>query len=69
MKNKYFIPVSWEMSGLIEVEADSLQDAYDDLQANSDHHKLPEGSYVDSSFRVDEMDIEDIAAIYNGGKM
>lgn len=56
---KYKIPVSWEMCGIVEVEADSLDEAI--LEADDDCTPLPEGSYVDGSFRVDA----DFAAEYN----
>lgn len=48
---KYRIPVSWEMYGHVEVEADSLEEAIS--IAESDETPLPEGSYVNASFEVD----------------
>lgn len=61
-KKTYKIPYSWEVYGKAEVEADSLQDAIDIVE--SDEFPLPQGDYVDASFRVDhdiihEMNEED----------
>lgn len=52
LKN-YLIPVSWECSGEIKVEANSLEEA---LQYASDivHiFGLPNGIYVEDSFKID----------------
>lgn len=49
---KYKIPCSWQMYGMMEIEADSLEEAVE--IANSDEQNLPEGSYVEASFEVDE---------------
>ncbi len=40
------------MYGMMEIEADSLEEAVE--IANSDEQNLPEGSYVEASFEVDE---------------
>jgi len=53
-KKLYRIPVSWEMMGYIEKEAESLQDAIDYCYSNE--CKLPEGDYIDDSFIVDNGD-------------
>lgn len=47
------IPVSWEVSSVIKVEADSLEDAIKkfDEHENEEGYKLPtDGDYVDGSF-------------------
>lgn len=50
--NKYRIPVTWEMFGAIEVEAESLEEAIK-LAENDDQCLPPDGEYVDGSWVVD----------------
>jgi hypothetical protein len=49
MKKFYTVGVSWEMYGYVEVEADSYEDALE-LAYDCD---MPEGSYIEGSWRVD----------------
>lgn len=57
---KFKIPVSWEMYGFVEIEAETLDEAVN--RAWNDNIPLPYYSeYVDESFRVDEEDV----AIFN----
>ena len=54
-KKKFKLPVTWEMCGVVEVEAESLEAAVDYFNENSDHIKLPTGEdvvYVDGSFNL-----------------
>lgn len=55
---KFKIPVTWEMYGTIEIEADSLEEAiqkFDDIEINGEGHDLPlENYYVDGSFNREE---------------
>lgn len=63
---KFKIPVSWEMSGIIEVEANTLEKALEYFNTNSDDIPLPDGEYVDSSFTVTGgEDVESIWELYN----
>lgn len=66
MSKKVFkIPVIWEMSGYIKVEADTLDEAikkFDEKEASDDDYALPEGNYVDSSFQRED---EEICQIMN----
>ena len=48
---KYQIPVSWEMYGHVEVEADNLEEAIS--IAESYETPLPGGDYIMGSFEVD----------------
>jgi len=48
-KKTYRIPVSWEVYGHYEVEAESLQDAID----QTGEMCLPSGEYVMDSDRID----------------
>jgi hypothetical protein len=45
----YKIPVSWEMYGHITVEADTLEDAIE----MAEDFPLPDGSYIEDSFKID----------------
>jgi len=50
---KYLVPVVWQMSGMVEVEAKSAEDAFDEAEQNRDTYPLPEGFYVGDSFEID----------------
>lgn len=65
MKKKYKIPVawsdkiyevavSWTETGIIPIEADSLETAIKKAEETVDDIPLPEGEYLDNSFQVDE---------------
>lgn len=56
MKKTYKIPVSWELGGIIEVEADSLKEALKEFDDNMEEYDLPFGDYIDGSFERDEDD-------------
>ena len=52
---KFKLPVTWEVCGVVEVEAESLEAAVDYFNENSDYIKLPTGEdvvYVDGSFNL-----------------
>lgn len=52
---KFKIPVSWEMCGIIEIEADTLKEAIERAKENEDALPLPDdGEYIDASFVIDE---------------
>ena len=55
MKKKFIIPVMWQMYGLKEVEAETLEEAKKIAIEGS----LPEGDYVDESFELEEESIID----------
>lgn len=71
----YTIPVTWEMYGTIEVEAESLQDAIDMVNRDEDVYgkqfSLPdEQDYAEGSFEVsDGLTIEEIEDMYPDNKM
>lgn len=62
-KNEYVIPVCWEVSGKVRVQANSLQEAYEYVEKNLDNIPLDddeeysEGSYQISVDNVDECTI------------
>jgi len=49
----YKISCTWEVFGELEIEASTLKAALKKAKADDDI-SLPEGSYVDGSFRIDE---------------
>lgn len=56
------LPVTWEVSGFVDVEADSIEDAVKIFNRDSDYIKLPSDSeYVDASFRLSTEDPDKIA--------
>ena len=56
--NKYKIPVSWSVCGIMEVEANSLEDAID----KAEDMPLPtDTDYIDGSFEVNR----DMLEYYN----
>lgn len=57
--------VTWEMCGIVKVKAHSLEEAMDIFNETSDYIKLPNGEYVDSSFRLSTDDIEEMEAMVN----
>ena len=65
------IPVTWEMSGFIEVPEDKCPTLREAMKyATSDEVDLPDGEYVDSSFRLthemDEIDV--VREVYNNNR-
>ena len=65
---KFKIPVTWEVYGTINIEANSLEEAikqFDEIERNGEGHNLPlENYYIDGSFNREE-DEEHIKE-YNG---
>jgi hypothetical protein len=46
---KYRIPFAWSMFAIVEVEAENVDDAIQQVEDAN----LPEGSYVEGSFEID----------------
>lgn len=62
---KIKLPVSWEVCGFVEVEADSIEEAMEYFERNTDNIPLPDdGEYVDGSFALTCNEPE-VIAIYN----
>jgi hypothetical protein len=57
------LSVTWEMAGYVDVEADTLEDAMEKFNKESDYIKLPNGDYVDGSFRLSTEDVDEMEAI------
>jgi hypothetical protein len=45
------IPVSWEEYGVVEIDAETFEDAIRIFDEQSDDLPLPEGDYIDGSFK------------------
>jgi len=63
MSKIWKIPVTWEMYGVMNVLADSLEEAKE--LALSDESSLPKGDYVDGSCHIDD---ESVINEMNNGK-
>lgn len=65
---KFKIPVTWEMSGFVEVEAESLEDAVERFDNGyGDMCGLPKNSeYIEESLRrsCDDLPVQDVLNIY-----
>lgn len=59
---KIKLPVTWEVCGIVEVEASSIEEAVRIFNDECAEIPLPKGSYVDGSFQLTGN--EDIA-LYN----
>lgn len=54
---KIKLPVTWEAFGIVEIEANSIEEAVNYFNENSDYINMPKNSeYVDGSFRLSEND-------------
>lgn len=51
--DRYKVAVSWTEVGVVEIEAANVEDAIKKAEENIDHLILPEGEYLDESFRID----------------
>ena len=60
------IPVTWEMCGIVEVEANTLEEAME-LALDNDV-ELPEGDYVDDSFDLSMCEEDCIRSCYNNNQ-
>ena len=61
------IPVSWEVAGVVEIQAPTLDRAID-IARTDDTIKLPDGEYVCGSFDVTVDDDDLIRNYYNQGQ-
>ena len=52
----FTIPVRWQMTTVMQVEADSLKDAVQ--KVNQHGYELPDGAYVNDSFEIDYKKLE-----------
>lgn len=61
---RWKIPVSWEMFGIVEIEANTLEEALE--MAWDDFVDIPDnGNYIDASWRVDDENPEYVRKWFN----
>ena len=66
---KFYLPVTWEECGVIEVEADSLEMAIEYFNEHSDEIDVPnEKHYVDGSFCLSTAEAEDLRFMHESEK-
>ncbi len=51
----YKIPCTWMCCGAMNIQAESLEDA---IQLTRERGELPQGSYIDDSFEIDQEGLE-----------
>lgn len=67
MSKTWQVPVYWQMKSVVEVEADTLEDAI--YQVQTGDNPLPEdGEYLDGSWEAGDEDIEFVREVYNNGQ-
>ena len=63
-KRKFWkIPVTWECYGVVEVEGDTIEEALENFRKCEEEGEgcaLPEGDYVDGSFRLSDDNPEEL---------
>ena len=64
---KIRLPVSWEVCGMVEIEANTINEAMDIFEKTQDHIPLPDDfDYVDGSFDLTAKEPE-VIQLYNEG--
>ncbi len=64
MKRTWSIPVTWEMCGRVEIEAETKEEAIEIFKDVMQELPLPEESYyVDDSFELSTDNIEELKAM------
>ena len=55
------VAVTWQMCGYVDIPADTMEEAMEKFNNESDYIKLPtNGEYVDGSFRLSTDDVEEM---------
>lgn len=58
------VAVTWEMCGYVDIDADTMEEAMEKFNNESDYIKLPtNGEYVDGSFQLTSDDVEEMEAM------
>lgn len=68
MSKTWRIPVTWEEYGTVFIEADTLEEAMEIAKDEAGEIPLPEGDYVDGSWRLTETDTEVVRELYNNNQ-
>jgi hypothetical protein len=70
-KAVFRVPVTWEVYGLLEVEAETLEEAVEMVKRDEDQNGEPfdlptDSDYVEGSFRLSEgYSVEEIRDLFN----
>lgn len=62
------IPVTWEVCGMLKIEAKTLEEAMDIARDDDGEIPLPDGEYVDGSWRLSDQDVDFVRECYNDGQ-
>lgn len=55
------VAVTWEVCGYVDIEAETMEEAMEYFNENSDEIKLPDDfDYVDGSFQLSSQDVEEM---------
>ena len=58
------VAVTWEMCGYVDIDAETMEEAMEKFNNESNHIKLPtNGEYVDGSFQLSSEDVEEMEAM------
>lgn len=58
------VAVTWQMCGYVDIPADTMEEAMEKFNNESDYIKLPtNGEYVDGSFQLTSDDVEEMEAM------
>ena len=58
------VAVTWEMCGYVDIDADTMEEAMEKFNNESDYIKLPtNGEYVDGSFELSSDDVDEMEAM------
>lgn len=64
MKKEFALQVNYELSGIIKVKANSLEEAMKKFMSNPNSYPLPyETEYVDDSYWLSTEDVEEMKLI------
>ena len=58
------VAVTWQMCGYVDIPADTMEEAMEKFNNESDYIKLPtNGEYIDGSFQLTSDDVEEMEAM------
>ena len=64
MKKTWKVPVTWEVCGEVDIEANSLEEAVEIFKEKMDEVPLPsESYYIDGSFRLTSENLEELRSM------
>ena len=58
------VAVTWQMCGYVDIPADTMEEAMEKFNNESDYIKLPtNGEYVDGSFELSSDDVDEMESM------